>query len=1218
MKNKFNLILIVLTLFLFVSCSYEPQTHEHVFEGDYFFNENFHWKECDCGFIDKTEHDFKEFYIESTCENMGKKVTKCNDCGYILETENIPALGHNYESVVTVPTCTEQGYTTHKCQCGDTYVDSYVDALGHNYESVVTAPTCTEQGYTTHKCQCGDTYVDSYVDALGHDIEVYPAVAPTCTTSGSTKGEKCSRCDYEVKQIIIEALGHNYQEVITNPTCTTTGYTTFTCTNCQDSYIDNEVSALGHDIIIDEKIDATCTEDGLTEGKHCLRCDYHETQQVVPATGHTGGTATCTNQAVCSTCGNSYGEILEHSFDQMNANPIYKISSATCEQSEIYYYSCICGLHNEETFEYGSPIGHDYIYVSNGDGTHTKSCRNELLVGTTESCSGGTATCDSKAVCELCLEYYGEFIGHNWGNGVITTPATCTSDGFKTYTCSNCSELKNETIEALGHNIVDEIVEPTCIAKGYTVHTCSNECEYSYIDSEVEATGHSWNQEITCENGKECTICQETEEKLGHSYVLDSTTPATCTASEVKIYKCERENCTSEYAESVGSALGHSIENVEAEERQVEDCEYIEVYICNECGEEVLGSKLYNHTYISSITIEATCTTDGVKKSVCEICNHEKFDSIEKNETGHKWIAGLENNGKRTDICEYCETTKVITVVSGNVTDSINTSELVDTEIQLDNANINLGQGVIDSIGNKDITLSADKIEGVDREHIGIDADKLAQVGDNPIYNFTINDGTSNISQFGEDNYVVITLPYVLGENEDLDSIAVWFINDNGELESIKATYNNGYVTFKTNHFSYYTVTRLTPREKCELYGHNYTQEFFIGNCTQDSYVINVCITCHHSYKEITNVALGHIYEQTTIQATCTQSGKHTYNCVNCDYSYEEVINALGHNWEVVSKQSASCNDHGYVNYKCINDGCKKTQKETFPKLTHEFETKVILPTCNDYGYTLYICNNCDYSYKDQIVKALGHSYKDTWVWSDDYSQATLMFVCEHNCEHVEEVSAQVKVKETKATCFENGTIQYTASAKFNGDKYEDVKVVLTDKIVHEDGFRWMSNHNQHWKKCDCGNRIDLELHNFVDDSIITEATCKSEGKKLTVCICGQTRVVEIPKLDNHEYVDNKCIHCGKEEFVCNHDEYICTEYEFTQYGLTNSYIKLYQCACGQNKYADSYMTGSYSYYEEYTNNDGIGYISYIYEFNNGLIYTKTYYLLNEGCQCNQ
>ena len=110
----------------------------------------------------------------------------------------------------------------------------------------------------------------------------------------------------------------------------------------------------------------------------------------------------------------------------------------------------------------------------------------------------------------------------------------------------------------------------------------------------------------------------------------------------------------------------------------------------------------------------------------------------------------------------------------------------------------------------------------------------------NSIHKKTIsdNDGTSNISQFGNDNFVVITLPYVLSENEDIDSIAVWFINDNGELESISATYNNGYVTFKTNHFSYYTVTRLTPREKCELYGHTYNQELYEGDCTKDRYIV--------------------------------------------------------------------------------------------------------------------------------------------------------------------------------------------------------------------------------------------------------------------------------------------------------------------------------------------------------------------------------------------
>ena len=81
---------------------------------------------------------------------------------------------------MTAPTCTEGGYTTYTCSvCGDSYVADEVDALGHSYEAVVTAPTCTEGGYTTYTCACGDTYTADPVDALGHNYE-----GGVCTVCG--------------------------------------------------------------------------------------------------------------------------------------------------------------------------------------------------------------------------------------------------------------------------------------------------------------------------------------------------------------------------------------------------------------------------------------------------------------------------------------------------------------------------------------------------------------------------------------------------------------------------------------------------------------------------------------------------------------------------------------------------------------------------------------------------------------------------------------------------------------------------------------------------------------------------------------------------------------------------------------------------------------------------------------------------------------------------
>lgn len=78
-----------------------------------------------------------------------------------------PVHKHNYTAVVTEPTCMEQGYTTHTCECGDSYKDSYKGALGHSYKSNVVAPTTEAEGYTEHKCErCGHTYKDTFVDRL--------------------------------------------------------------------------------------------------------------------------------------------------------------------------------------------------------------------------------------------------------------------------------------------------------------------------------------------------------------------------------------------------------------------------------------------------------------------------------------------------------------------------------------------------------------------------------------------------------------------------------------------------------------------------------------------------------------------------------------------------------------------------------------------------------------------------------------------------------------------------------------------------------------------------------------------------------------------------------------------------------------------------------------------------------------------------------------------
>ena len=104
----------------------------------------------------------------------------------------------------------------------------------HSYKDVVTAPTCTEKGYTTHTCACGDSYVDTYTDPLGHDLKDDAAVAATCTTAGTTAGKHCTRCDYKEGMETIAALGHAWDEgeMTKEATETTQGSMTYTCTRC--------------------------------------------------------------------------------------------------------------------------------------------------------------------------------------------------------------------------------------------------------------------------------------------------------------------------------------------------------------------------------------------------------------------------------------------------------------------------------------------------------------------------------------------------------------------------------------------------------------------------------------------------------------------------------------------------------------------------------------------------------------------------------------------------------------------------------------------------------------------------------------------------------------------------------------------------------------------------------------------------------------------------
>ncbi|MBQ4562791.1 MAG: hypothetical protein IJA55_10735, partial [Clostridia bacterium] len=187
------------------------------------------------------------------------------------------------------PTCTETGLTEgkHCSVCGEVLIaQEVVDALGHDYEAVVTEPDCINGGYTTYTCSvCGDSYVADETDALGHteaEAVIENNVDPDCENTGSYDlVVYCSVCNEELSRETktVDALGHKYDAVVTAPTCKEKGYTTYTCSNCGDSYVTDYVDATNHVgeetyILIVEGKPMTETTDGTYyEVTYCCGCD---------------------------------------------------------------------------------------------------------------------------------------------------------------------------------------------------------------------------------------------------------------------------------------------------------------------------------------------------------------------------------------------------------------------------------------------------------------------------------------------------------------------------------------------------------------------------------------------------------------------------------------------------------------------------------------------------------------------------------------------------------------------------------------------------------------------------------------------------------------------------------------------------------------------------------------------------------------------------------
>lgn len=154
---------------------------------------------CSCGDsytkeIPKIDHNYVTVEtVPPTESTAGYSVLRCSNCGDEKTVDGDPATGHTH-TVVTISgyaaTCTETGLTDGvKCSaCGEILTaQETISALGHNYISVVTPPTETEQGYTTHTCsRCDHSYVDNYTDPTGSGTLQYTITVKASPTGGGS------------------------------------------------------------------------------------------------------------------------------------------------------------------------------------------------------------------------------------------------------------------------------------------------------------------------------------------------------------------------------------------------------------------------------------------------------------------------------------------------------------------------------------------------------------------------------------------------------------------------------------------------------------------------------------------------------------------------------------------------------------------------------------------------------------------------------------------------------------------------------------------------------------------------------------------------------------------------------------------------------------------------------------------------------------------------
>ncbi|MDE6441253.1 MAG: hypothetical protein K2L12_00690 [Clostridia bacterium] len=688
------------------------------------------------------------------------------------------------------------------------------------------------------------------------------------------------------------------------------------------------------------------------------------------------------------------------------------------------------------------------------------------------------ATDGSDAVSEKAL--------HDWQLAADeSVAATCSAAGTNVYKCSVCKDTKRETTTQLTHvwSTDTQTQNPTCTEGGRKYKTCSNAgCGATSTVEYLPATGHTAESAATCTQASKCSVCKVTiSPALGHDYQVVSTVAATCSADGSKHYVCSHDGCEETYDETHETKLPHNIvwgDEGEIEHKHTAGICYTITYTGNCMNEgckhtETKSTDVTSHAYTTAITAVATCSVDGTKSQTCKVCSYQTSEPY-KDANAHIWNNGTVSNGITTFTCTHNSAHTKKSVVSPD-TSSVFSADAVKSagEVTLADTSIKLDDGVKNALPAGDVTLGAEKINDLSQlEGVYLNGSD-AQIITGTVFNLTLNAGGQNVSDLG--GTVSVTVPYTISPEEDPNNIVILYINGD-KLEEVTGTYSNGFVTFETTHFSYYTVTRMTPADRCNKFGHAFKTYHQEPTCLLAGYDMNFCTRCGINEKEDI-AALGHDWETQKTAATCLVNGKTHYECKRCDVEYDITIPAYGHVWETTAYSAATCQASGNATYKC--ELCEETYSTTIPQTSHTLVSTKVEATCTTSGYTHNECIVCGHVNDTDHVDALGHT---------------------------------TATKVVEATCTVSGFTQ-TYCTVCNTE-------ISKTNVVAANG------HNMSNGVCTvCGHGCE---HNYISGEVV-EPSCETEGYVLYTCSkCNSSYKGNIVNALGHIYNADECEVCHK------------------------------------------------------------------------------------------